>query len=109
MARVVYEDGDAEEAARLLDSVMPFVEALAEGDDVAELAPILAAQATIELARGRPAEALAIAADVLHRAVGPQRGTERSASTTLTGRPSRSGTERESPMRSTGSGTRPGR
>ena len=35
MARVVHEDGDAEEAARLLDSVMPFVEALAEGDDVA--------------------------------------------------------------------------
>ena len=62
MARVVHEDGDAEEAARLLDSVMPFVEALAEGDDVAELAPILAAQATIELARGRPAEALAVAA-----------------------------------------------
>lgn len=62
MARVVYEDGDSEEAARLLTSVMPFVEALAEADDVAELAPILATRATIELAVGRPAEALATAA-----------------------------------------------
>lgn len=61
MALVDYERGDVDGARARLDSIMPFVEALAEDDVSSDFTSVLVLQAMLELASGNPTAALTIA------------------------------------------------